>query len=49
MKELQDSSSFYSLSEWELELIQEGILEYEKGEAVDNDEVFSKNEKWLNE
>ncbi len=44
-----DSSSFYSLNEWEMKLIQEGISEYEKGEVVKNDDVFRKNEEWLNE
>ncbi len=44
-----NSSSFYSMNEWELNVIQESISEYENGEVINNDDVFSKNEKWLNE
>ena len=44
-----DSSSFYAFNDWELKLIEEGILEYEKGKIVSNEEVFNKNDKWLNE
>jgi len=44
-----ESSSFYSINEWEMKFIQESILEYKKGEVIKNDDVFSKNEKWLNE
>jgi hypothetical protein len=43
-----ESSSFYIMYEWELKVIQESISEYEKGEVIKNDEVFSKNEEWLN-
>jgi len=43
-----NSSSFYSMNEWEMNVIQESISEYEKGEVINNDDVFSKNEKWLN-
>lgn len=48
---LQESgtSSFYSLNDWELKLIEEGISEYDRGKVIDNDDVFSKNEEWLNE
>jgi len=44
-----NSSSFYSMNEWEMNVIQESISEYEKGEVINNDDVFSKYEKWLNE
>lgn len=44
-----ESSSFYSLNEWEMKLIEEGISEYDRGEVISNDDVFSKNEEWLNE
>jgi len=44
-----ESSSFYSMNEWEMKVIQESISEYERGEIINNDDVFSKNEKWLNE
>jgi len=43
-----NSSSFYSMNEWEMNVIQGSISEYEKGEVINNDDVFSKNEKWLN-
>ncbi len=44
-----DASSFYSMNEWELKVIQESIAEYDKGEVIPNDDVFSKTDKWLNE
>ena len=44
-----DASSFYSMNEWELKVIQESIAEYDKGEVILNDDVFSKTDKWLNE
>jgi len=44
-----DSSSFYSLNEWEMKMIQESTSDYEKGEVIHNDDVLSKNEEWLNE
>ena len=44
-----ESSSFYSMNEWEMKVIQESIFEYAKGEVIKSDDVFSKNEEWLNE
>ena len=44
-----ESSSVYSIKDWEMKLIQESISEYEKGEVIKNDDVFGKNEEWLNE
>jgi predicted transcriptional regulator len=44
-----ESSSFYSMNEWEMKVIQESISEYERGEVINNEDVFNKNEKWLNE
>ena len=44
-----ESSSYYSMNEWEMKVIQESISEYERGEVINNEDVFKKNEKWLNE
>ena len=44
-----ESSSNYSMTDLEMKVIQESISEYEKGEVINNEDVFSKNEKWLNE
>jgi hypothetical protein len=43
-----ESSSFYTMYEWEMKIIQESISEYEKGDVIKNEDVFSKNEEWLN-
>jgi len=42
-------TSLYTLNEWEIKIIEDGISEYERGEFIENEEVFRKNEKWLNE
>ena len=44
-----ESSSYYSMNEWEMKVLKESISEYERGEVIKNDEVFRLNEKWLNE
>lgn len=44
-----ESSSYYSMTDLEMKVLQESISEYEKGEVIKNEDVFSKNEKWLNE
>ena len=44
-----ESSSYYSMNEWEIKVIKESISEYERGEVVKNDDVFRLNEKWLTE
>jgi hypothetical protein len=44
-----ESSSFYSMNEWEMRVVKESISDYERGEVINNEDVFSKNEKWLNE
>lgn len=45
----ENESSSYSMTDLEMKVIQESISEYEKGEVINNEDVFSKNEKWLNE
>jgi len=44
-----ESSSYYSMNEWEVKVVRESISDYERGEVIKNEDVFSKNEKWLNE
>jgi hypothetical protein len=41
------SSSFYTMYEWEMKVIEESISEFEKKEVIKNDVVFSKIEEWL--
>ena len=44
-----ESSSYYSMNEWEMKVVKQSISDYERGEVINNEDVFSKNEKWLNE
>ncbi|KAF0236385.1 MAG: hypothetical protein FD181_2822 [Prolixibacteraceae bacterium] len=44
-----ESSSYYSMNEWEMKVVKESISDYERGEVINNEDVFSKNEKWLKE
>ena len=44
-----ESSAYYSMNEWEMRVVKESISDYERGEVINNEDVFSKNEKWLNE
>jgi hypothetical protein len=44
-----ESTSFYSMNEWELKVVKESIANYERGEVIKNEDVFRLNEKWLNE
>lgn len=43
-----DSSSFYTMYDWEMKIIQDSISEHEKGDIIEKNVVFSKIEKWLN-
>jgi hypothetical protein len=40
-------SSLYKLSDFEKTLIKESQSEYHSGKTISNDEVFLRNEKWL--
>jgi hypothetical protein len=40
-------SSIYKLSDFEKTLIKESQAEYHSGKTISNDEVFLRNEKWL--
>lgn len=44
-----DETSSYSLSHWELKLLKESMADYEKGNVLDNEEVFKRNNQWLSE
>ena len=44
-----ESSSYYSMNEWEMKVVKQSISDYERGEVINNEDVFSKNEKWLKE
>jgi len=44
-----ESSSYYSMNEWEMRVVKESISDYERGEVINSEDVFNKNEKWLNE
>ena len=45
----QATNNSYIISDFEKNLIQESIEDYKKGNSLTNDEVFKKNEAWLNE
>ena len=42
-------SEIYNLSDFEKSILSESTEEYKKGDVVDNQSVFSKNNKWLEE
>lgn len=44
-----DETSSYSLSHLELKLLKESMADYEKGNVLDNEEVFKRNNQWLSE
>ncbi len=39
----------YKVTEFERNLIMESIADYKSGNVLSNDDVFKKNEEWLNE
>lgn len=45
----QSGTSSYIISDFEKNLISESIEDYKKGNIMTNDEVFKKNDQWLNE
>jgi hypothetical protein len=45
----EEDTSYYKLNDTEKTLIEESLADYEKGNIVSNDEVFSKTKKWLEE
>ena len=42
-------SEIYNLSDFEKSILSESIEEYKKGDVIGNQEVFQKNNKWLEE
>jgi len=45
----QNSGTTYKVSGFERNFIAESVQDYKKGNVLSNDEVFKKNERWLNE
>ena len=43
------NSTLYKLSDFEKTIVNESLSEYLSGKVISNEEVFSKNEKWLEE
>jgi hypothetical protein len=43
------NSTLYKLSDFEKTIINESLSEYKAGKVISNEDVFSKNEKWLEE
>ncbi len=43
------SNNSYKVTEFERNLIMESIADYKSGNVLSNDDVFKKNEEWLNE
>ena len=42
-------SEIYNLSDFEKSILSESTEEYKKGDVIGNQEVFQKNNKWLEE
>lgn len=42
-------TALYKLTDFEKTVVNESLSEYMAGKTISNDEVFSKNEKWLEE
>ena len=40
-------STLYKLTDFEKTIINESLSEYKVGKVISNEEVFSRNEKWL--
>jgi hypothetical protein len=40
-------ATLYKLSDFEKTIINESLSEYRAGKVISNEDVFSKNEKWL--
>jgi hypothetical protein len=45
----EEAPSVYQFSDFEKQMINESLADYEKGNTISNDEVFSKTKKWLEE
>ena len=43
------ATTLYKLSDFEKSIINESLSEYMVGKVVSNEDVFSRNEKWLEE
>jgi len=42
-------ATLYKLSDFEKTIINESLSEYRAGKVISNEDVFSRNEKWLEE
>ncbi len=43
------AKALYKLSDFEKTIIHESLSEYKAGKVISNEDVFSKNDKWLEE
>lgn len=39
----------YQLSDFEKRVLQESFIDYKKGNIIENDDLFKRNEEWLKE
>ena len=44
-----DNQGTYKLNNFETQLINDSLADYENGNIISNDDVFTKTEKWLEE
>ncbi len=44
-----ESSETYKLSSFEKQIIKESLADYEMGNTNSNDDIYTRNSKWLNE
>ena len=43
----EKNSDVYKLSDFEKQVINESLTDYQNGNIISNDDVFTKTEKWL--
>ena len=44
-----DTQVSYKLNDFEIQLINDSLADYENGNIISNDDFFTKTEKWLEE
>jgi len=47
--EKNDDAEIYKLSSFEKQVINESLADYEKGNTISNQDVYSRNKEWLDE
>ena len=45
----KENQDFYKLTDFEMQVANESLMDYENSNIITNDEVFAKTKKWLEE